>query len=108
MVTIEVPASYGYVLLSAVSTFITGTFLGIRVGRFRKAARIPYPYEYASYEQVQTAPPSRQKDLLAFNSAQRGHPELQRESFFDGCLATDSGFGASQGSGVALCDLECK
>lgn len=40
---------------------------------FRKAAKIPYPYEYASYEQVQTAPPASAKAMIAFNSAQRGH-----------------------------------
>jgi glutathione S-transferase len=45
----------------------------MRVGGFRKAAKIPYPFEYASYEQVQTAAPASQKAMLAFNSAQRAH-----------------------------------
>jgi len=45
----------------------------MRVGGFRKAAKIPYPYEYASYEQVQTAAPASRKAMHAFNAAQRGH-----------------------------------
>jgi glutathione S-transferase len=62
-----------YVLLAAVSTFLVGTWHGGRVGAFRKAAKIPYPYEYASYEQVQTASPANSKLMIAFNSAQRAH-----------------------------------
>lgn len=45
----------------------------MRVGTFRKAAKVPYPYEYASYEQVQSASPATSKAMLAFNSAQRAH-----------------------------------
>ncbi|KAK3214032.1 hypothetical protein GRF29_28g1844831 [Pseudopithomyces chartarum] len=74
MVTIDVPSNYGLVLLSVVSTFITGSYLGMRVGSFRKAAQVPYPFEYASYEQVHSAStPERKAKLLAFNAAQRGH-----------------------------------
>lgn len=73
MVAIEVPADYGYVLLSAVGTFFVGSWLAIRVGSFRKAAKVPYPYEYASYEQIQTAPPAASKAMYLFNCAQRGH-----------------------------------
>lgn len=73
MVAIEVPTEYGYVLLSAVSTFFVGTWLGTRVSSFRKAAKVPYPYEYASYEQIQTAPPAASKAMYTFNCAQRGH-----------------------------------
>lgn len=40
---------------------------------FRKAAKVPYPYEYASYEQIQTASPERAKAMDQFNRAQRGH-----------------------------------
>jgi glutathione S-transferase len=65
--------SDSYVISAAVSTFFVGAWLGSRVGRFRKAAKIPYPFEYASYEQVQTASPASRKAMLAFNSAQRGH-----------------------------------
>lgn len=46
----------------------------MRVGSFRKAAQVPYPFEYASYEQVHSAStPERKAKLLAFNAAQRGH-----------------------------------
>jgi len=73
MVTVEIPAEYGYVVATAVSTFFLATWHGLRVGSFRKAAKIPYPYEYASYEQVSTAPPARQQAMYLFNCAQRAH-----------------------------------
>lgn len=73
MATIQVPNEYGYVIAAAVSTFFVGIWHGIRVGGFRKAANIPYPYEYASYEQVQAASPAAKSAMLAFNSAQRAH-----------------------------------
>ncbi|KAF1968440.1 hypothetical protein BU23DRAFT_480123 [Bimuria novae-zelandiae CBS 107.79] len=83
MVAIEVPADYGYVLLSLVSTLLTGTYLGIRVGGFRKAAGIPYPFEYASYEQVHSpsTTPERKAALLKFNAAQRGHQNFLENHF---------------------------
>lgn len=62
-----------YVLVAIVSTFVVDAWHGGRVGSFRKAAKIPYPFEYASYEQVQTASPASKKAMLAFNSAQRAH-----------------------------------
>lgn len=73
MVLLDVPAEYGFVLLSVVSTFVTGTYLGIRVGSFRREAKVPFPFEYASWEQVQSAAPEQKAKLLAFNAAQRGH-----------------------------------
>ncbi|KAF2015282.1 membrane-associated proteins in eicosanoid and glutathione metabolism [Aaosphaeria arxii CBS 175.79] len=74
MVSVEIPAEYGYVLASAVSTFFVGAWLGGRVSSYRKAAQIPYPYEYASFEQVQSAPTPEKRTLLhQFNCAQRGH-----------------------------------
>lgn len=73
MVTVEIPSEYGYVILTTVSTFILATWHGIRVGHFRKAAKVPYPYEYASYEQIQTASPDKQKAMYLFNCAQRAH-----------------------------------
>lgn len=62
-----------YVLGAVVSTFFVNAWHGGHVGSFRKAAKIPYPYEYASYEQIQTASPASKKAMLAFNSAQRAH-----------------------------------
>ncbi|KNG45366.1 membrane-associated proteins in eicosanoid and glutathione metabolism [Stemphylium lycopersici] len=74
MAIIQVPDEYGYVLAAAVSTFFTASWLGGRVGSFRKAAQIPYPFEYASFEQVQSAPtPAAKSAMLAFNAAQRAH-----------------------------------
>lgn len=64
---------YSYTLMAVVSTFFVGSWLGGRVSGFRKAAKVPYPYEYASYEQVQTAAPERAKAMDKFNRAQRGH-----------------------------------
>ena len=65
--------SLSYVLGAIVSTFFVGIWHGARVGGFRKAAKVPYPFEYASYEQVQTASPASKKAMLVFNSAQRAH-----------------------------------
>ncbi|CAA9963414.1 Glutation S-transferase [Pyrenophora teres f. maculata] len=73
MANIQLPDQYGYVLAAAVSTFLIGAWHGGRVGGFRKAAKIPYPYEYASYEQVTSASPASKAAMLAFNSAQRAH-----------------------------------
>ncbi|KAH7408633.1 hypothetical protein DE146DRAFT_675648 [Phaeosphaeria sp. MPI-PUGE-AT-0046c] len=73
MVNIELSNEYGYVLLAAVSTFVAGFYQTNRVGFFRKAAKVPYPYEYASYEQVQSASPATAKAMLTFNCAQRAH-----------------------------------
>ncbi|KAF2803971.1 membrane-associated proteins in eicosanoid and glutathione metabolism [Mytilinidion resinicola] len=73
MATIEVPREYGYVVLTAISTVFLGVWHGLRVGTYRKAASIPYPYEYASYEQVSTAPPAKQHAMYLFNCAQRAH-----------------------------------
>ncbi|KAF2823604.1 membrane-associated proteins in eicosanoid and glutathione metabolism [Ophiobolus disseminans] len=73
MVVLEVPAEYGFVLLACVSTFAAGIRHSAFVGSARKAAKIPYPYEYASYEQVQTASPASADAMIAFNAAQRSH-----------------------------------
>ncbi|KAF2714630.1 membrane-associated proteins in eicosanoid and glutathione metabolism [Pleomassaria siparia CBS 279.74] len=70
---IQIPAEYGYVLLAGFSTFLVGTWNGMYVSSYRKAAKIPYPYEYASYEQIQAAPPAEAKAMLLFNCAQRSH-----------------------------------
>jgi glutathione S-transferase len=64
---------HSYVLLAAVSTLFVGTWHGMRVGSFRKTAKIPYPFEYASYEQIQTASPAASRAMTLFNSAQRAH-----------------------------------
>lgn len=74
MANIQIPGEYGYVLATCVSTFFIGIWHGMRVGGLRRAASIPYPYEYASFEQVQTAAtPAAKSAMLAFNAAQRAH-----------------------------------
>lgn len=76
-----------YVLLSVVGTFFANTYLGFRVGAFRKAAKVPYPFEYASWEQVQSASAERKAELIAFNAAQRGHQNFgEGHTGVVGCL----------------------
>ncbi|KAF2852719.1 hypothetical protein T440DRAFT_466838 [Plenodomus tracheiphilus IPT5] len=71
--TIQIPSDYGYVLAACTTTLLISTWHGFHVGSFRKAAKIPYPYEYASYEQITAAAPASKAAMLAFNSAQRAH-----------------------------------
>ncbi|EOD47780.1 putative microsomal glutathione s-transferase protein [Neofusicoccum parvum UCRNP2] len=73
-VTLEVPPEYGLVLLAATGSLFVSTWLGMRIGGFRKAAGVPYPHQYASQEQIaQTADASKKQALHLFNCAQRGH-----------------------------------
>jgi glutathione S-transferase len=46
---------------------------GARVGPFRKAAEIPYPYAYASQEQLASASGEKKRAMYLFNCAQRAH-----------------------------------
>ncbi|KAF2864760.1 hypothetical protein BDV95DRAFT_632726 [Massariosphaeria phaeospora] len=73
MVSIELPAGYGYVLLSSVSTFAVSIWLSMRVGAFRKRASVPYPFEYASASEIAAASPSAARAKTLFNCAQRAH-----------------------------------
>lgn len=66
MVTLEVPAEYGYVLLAATSTFLLNSVHSINTGRYRKAAKIDYP---AAYAPSSNTSPEAQR----FNCAQRAH-----------------------------------
>ena len=51
-----------------------GSWLGIRVTSLRRAAGIPYPYEYASMEQVNSAKsPAEAAAMDKFNCGQRAH-----------------------------------
>ncbi|KAH8682592.1 glutation S-transferase [Xylariales sp. PMI_506] len=72
--SITVPREYGYVILTATASFILSTWLGIRTGPFRKAAKVPYPTHMVSREEVENADSPEQKQALhLFNCAQRGH-----------------------------------
>ncbi|PKS10374.1 hypothetical protein jhhlp_002125 [Lomentospora prolificans] len=73
-IVLQVPQDYGYVLLTGAFTVLVGFWHGARVGGFRKRARVPYPYLYATPEQTAAAKTQEEKDALyLFNCAQRGH-----------------------------------
>ncbi|KAE9986174.1 hypothetical protein EG328_006437 [Venturia inaequalis] len=73
-ISITLPAEYGYVLATATGSFILSTWHGMRVGPFRKAAKIPYPTQYASDSLLASTTDSTQKqNLYLFNCAQRAH-----------------------------------
>ena len=57
-----------YVLLAAASTSLLNHWLGMFVGEYRRAAKVPYPNAYASANEAAT---SQEKHL--FNCAQRAH-----------------------------------
>ncbi|KAF2138239.1 uncharacterized protein K452DRAFT_290821 [Aplosporella prunicola CBS 121167] len=74
LITLEVPKEYGYVLAVATGTLFLGAWHGGRVMPFRKAAGVPYPYQYASKEQIDACDDAKQKSALqVYNCAQRAH-----------------------------------
>ncbi|OJD34499.1 microsomal glutathione s-transferase [Diplodia corticola] len=75
LVTFAVPQEYGYVILAATGSLFVSTWLGMRVGSFRRAAGVPYPHQYATQEQIAAAEgdAKKQQALHLFNCAQRGH-----------------------------------
>jgi len=64
--TIEIPKEYGYVILAATSSFLLNAIHGINTGKFRKAAKVPYPNTHAN-------PTRTDIEALRFNCAQRAH-----------------------------------
>lgn len=46
-VTLTVPAEYGYVIMTAVSTFFVNIYHGVLTGQARKKSGITYPVSYA-------------------------------------------------------------
>ncbi|KAI9320681.1 hypothetical protein BX666DRAFT_1910246 [Dichotomocladium elegans] len=68
MSSVVIPQAYGYVLttFAAGALFLFG--LGAQVGKYRRAAGIPYPYAYAEKAEAEKDP---KKNL--FNCAQRVH-----------------------------------
>ncbi|KAF1936315.1 membrane-associated proteins in eicosanoid and glutathione metabolism [Clathrospora elynae] len=74
LTTIQVPQEYGYVLITAASSYVLSIWLGVRIGPFRRAAKVPYPNTYASSETIANASSAREKRALyLFNCAQRAH-----------------------------------
>ncbi|KAK8202115.1 hypothetical protein M8818_005641 [Zalaria obscura] len=71
--SITVPQEYGYVVVTAASTFFLGMWHGIRVGGFRKAAGVGYPCPYADSAQMSAADADKKHSMYLFNCAQRAH-----------------------------------
>ena len=67
------PKEYGYVMVTAASTFFLSFWHGVRVGAFRKAAGIPYPQPYADSANMSAASAEKKKAMYLFNCAQRAH-----------------------------------
>ncbi|KAF2717536.1 hypothetical protein K431DRAFT_153217 [Polychaeton citri CBS 116435] len=75
--TVNVPKSYGYVLMSAASFHVLSMWLGIRIAQFRQAANVPHPSVCASAETIANAPTVEEKRALyLFNCAQRAHHNI--------------------------------
>ncbi|KAF2431744.1 membrane-associated proteins in eicosanoid and glutathione metabolism [Tothia fuscella] len=73
-VQLTIPREYGYVLAVASATMFFSMWQGLRVGPFRKAAKIPYPQPYASPEELASEKdPARKQAMYLFNCAQRAH-----------------------------------
>jgi len=69
-----IPSEYGYVLATASLSMFFSTWHAMRVGPFRKAAKIPYPNAYASPEQIEACKDENRKHAMyLFNCAQRSH-----------------------------------
>lgn len=64
---------HSLVILSATATMALSTWHGVRVGPYRKKAEVPYPYAYASQEQLAAASGDKKQALYLFNCAQRAH-----------------------------------
>ncbi|KAL8646976.1 MAG: hypothetical protein Q9226_006626, partial [Calogaya cf. arnoldii] len=63
-----IPTEYGYVLLTAYLSSLVGYWHLPNTGRYRKAARVPYPIAYATPDQAKES-----KAHYLFNCAQRSH-----------------------------------
>ncbi|KAF1990988.1 membrane-associated proteins in eicosanoid and glutathione metabolism [Aulographum hederae CBS 113979] len=72
-VQITVPKEYGYVLLTATSTFLLSLWHAVRVSPYRKAAGIPFPAALALPSDISAASPEKKKAMYLFNCAQRAH-----------------------------------
>jgi len=69
-----IPKEYGYVLVTASASMFFSVWQGMRVGPFRKAAKIPYPNAYASPDQIEACADEKEKQAkYLFNCAQRAH-----------------------------------
>ncbi|KAF7795552.1 hypothetical protein EIP86_006714 [Pleurotus ostreatoroseus] len=64
--SINIPKEYGYTVAAVASTFCLTFFQTVKVGRARKAAKIPYPQLYAEKAQADAS-----KEAMVFNCTQR-------------------------------------
>jgi glutathione S-transferase len=70
----ELTISNSYVLISAASSYALSIWLGLRIGPFRRAAKVAHPNTYASAETIANASSAEEKRALyLFNCAQRAH-----------------------------------
>ncbi|KAI9665199.1 MAG: hypothetical protein M1831_002209 [Alyxoria varia] len=71
--TFSIPKEYGYVLVTAASTFFLGVWHGGRVTGYRKNAKVPYPNQYAVTSGDPDSKDPKDVDGYLFNCAQRAH-----------------------------------
>jgi glutathione S-transferase len=66
-----------YVLITAAGSYALSIWLGVRIGPFRRAAKVPHPITYASVETIANASsPEEKRALYLFNCAQRAHHNI--------------------------------
>ncbi|KAL1902696.1 hypothetical protein Sste5346_001139 [Sporothrix stenoceras] len=68
LLTVQVPAEYGYVFGAATAIFFVNAYHSLLTGSYRRAAKIPYPNCYASQEVAE-----KDNAAFQFNCAQRAH-----------------------------------
>src|SRR4051812_42063606 len=57
-----------YVLITAAGSYALSIWLGVRIGPFRRAAKVPHPITYASVETIANASsPEEKRALYLFN-----------------------------------------
>ncbi|EFX01358.1 microsomal glutathione s-transferase [Grosmannia clavigera kw1407] len=82
IITLELPASYGYVLLTATASFFVNSYHSITTGKVRKAAEVPYPVAYVPTEVATTG-----SAAYKFNCAQKAHANFtENHTSFLGAL----------------------
>nr|POE63662.1 microsomal glutathione s-transferase 3 [Quercus suber] len=105
---LTVPRDYGYVLVTLSGTFFLGLYHALRVGPYRRAARMPYPKAYADSGDFAAATTDAQRQALyLFNCVQRAHNNFLENawSFSVALLDKKDGSGRLVGSGFWLAQV---